>query len=52
MDIAFNKGENISAYPYLCFFFDNDFLNRQNRMKFYRETLKSNENNNILNPKL
>ncbi len=32
MDLTFNKGESISAYPELCFEFDNDFLKRQNRL--------------------
>ena len=32
MDLTFTKGENISAYPELCFEFDNEFLNRQNKL--------------------
>ena len=32
MDLTFTKGETISAYPELCFEFDNEFLKRQNKL--------------------
>ena len=46
MDVVFTKGENISAYPELCFDFNNQFLNRQSRLIQYQNSIINNAQNN------